>query len=88
MVAPEILPHALKALHRLIILARARGYDGDAAGAAALLDGFELLPEYLADECDRTGEIAQTLHGLAEIDPECRGTADEFDRAAAIRCEK
>lgn len=33
MVAPESLPLALKTLHRLILSARARAYDGDAQGA-------------------------------------------------------
>src|SRR5258707_11182794 len=58
MIAPETLSLALKTLHRLIIYARAKAYDGDARGAADFLDGFELLPEYLADDLDRSEDIA------------------------------
>ena len=88
MTAPETLPLALKALHRLIIDARARAYDGDAEGAANMLDGFELLPEFLADELDRTDDIVLTLQGMAQAFPECGGIADEFERAVAVRCDK
>ena len=88
MIAPESLPFAYRALQRLIVSARARAYDGDADGAAHLLDGFELLPELLADELDRTEEVVLTLQGLAQAFPECRGIAEEFERAFAVRCEK
>ena len=88
MIAPESLPFAYRALHRLIVSARARAYDGDAEGTAHMLDGFELLPEFLADELDRTDEIVLTLQGLAQAFPECGGIAEQFERAVAVRCEK
>lgn len=88
MTAPETLPLAFKALHRLIVYARVRAYDGDADGAANMLDAFELFPEFLADDIDRTDEIVSTLQGMARAFPECGGIAEEFERAVAIQCEK
>ena len=88
MIAQETLPLAFRALHRLIIYARARAYDGAAEGAANMLDGFEVLPEFLADELDRTEEIVLTLQGMAQAFPECGGIAEELQRAVAVRCDK
>ena len=85
MIAPESLPLALKTLHRLIVYARAKAYDGDAEGAANFLDGFELLPEYLADDTDRTEEILLSLQGMAQSNPECDSLALEFERAVVPR---
>jgi len=88
MIAPETLPLALKTLHRLIIYARAKAYEGNAQAAADFLDGFELIPEYLADDADPSEEIILTLQGMAQSYPECRAIAHEFERAVAIQCDK
>ncbi len=84
MIQPEMLPQTLKALHRLIVHARSRAYDGESAAVAEILDGFELLPECLADETDRTDEVIDMLHDLAGKHPDCRYIADEFDRAPVL----
>ena len=88
MIAPETLPLALKSLQRLIIYARTKAYAGDAQAAAEFLDGIELLPEYLADDADRSEEIILTLQGMAQSYPECCAIAHEFERAVAIRCDR
>ncbi len=88
MIAQDLLPAALKALQRLIVCARMRAYDGDASGTADMLDGIELLPEFLADDIDRSEDVAVMLLGVAQSFPECRAIAQDFEHAAAMRCGK
>ena len=84
MIQPEFLPQTLKALHRLIVHARSKAYDGDSAGVADFLDGFELLPECLAGENDRADDVIEILHSLATAHSDCRYIVEEFDQAASL----
>jgi hypothetical protein len=84
MIQAEFFPPTLKALHRLLVHARSRAYNGESVGVGDFLDSFELLPECLADENDRTDEVIEMLRGLAMAHPDCRYIVEEFDRAAAL----
>ena len=83
MISAEHYPQALKALQRLIIHAKAQAYEVGETGLAELLNDVELLPEYLADEHDRTGEFVEMLQGIAQVHPNCRYIIEDFDRASA-----
>jgi len=49
---------------------------------ADLLNDIELLPEFVADDWDRTDEFIETLQGLAEVHPTCRYIVAEFEQAS------
>jgi hypothetical protein len=83
MIDAEHYPQALKALQRLIIQAKSQAYDADATAVAELLNDLELLPEFIADEHDRTGELVEMLQGIARAHPNCRYIIEEFERASA-----
>lgn len=82
MISAEHYPQALRALQRLIIHAKSQAYDVGQAQMAELLNDVELLPEYLADEHDRTGEFVEMLQGIARVHPNCRYIVEEFERAS------
>ncbi len=44
---------------------------------------FELVPECLAGDADRTDELLATLRGLAQNYPSCGRIVEEFDAAAS-----
>jgi hypothetical protein len=46
------------------------------------LNDSELLPEFLADESDRTGEFIEMLHSIARVQPSCQYCALEFERVS------
>jgi hypothetical protein len=81
MISPDLLPHVLKALQRFIVHCQDQAYASGAGELAQLLNDIELLPEFVADDHDRTEELIETLHGLARIHPGCRYVVEEFDRA-------
>ena len=83
MISAEHYPQALKAIQRLIIHAKSLAYDHGKTGLAELLNDVELLPEYLADEHDRTSEFVEMLQGIARVHPTCRYIVEEFERASA-----
>jgi hypothetical protein len=47
------------------------------------LNDIELLPEFLADESDRTGEFIEMLHSIARVQPNCQYIVEEFERVSA-----
>jgi len=49
---------------------------------AEWLNDIELLPEFLADESDRTGEFIEMLHNIARVQPSCQYTFEEFERVS------
>jgi hypothetical protein len=85
MIQPELMPQTLRALQRLIIHAKARAYDSEGTNVAEFLNDFELIPEMLADDTDRTDELVEMLHDLMHAHPDCQYIVEEFDRAAAPR---
>jgi hypothetical protein len=46
------------------------------------LNDIELLPEFLADESDRTGEFTEMLHNIARVQPSCTYIVEEFERVS------
>jgi hypothetical protein len=69
MISAELVNPALKALQRLIIQAKIQAYEEAGDDLAQFLDDFELVPEYLADDADRTEEFLVTLRGLVQKYP-------------------
>ena len=83
MIRVEQYPQALRALQRLIVHAKSQAYQAGESRVAELLNDVELLPEYLADERDRTGEFVEMLQGIAQVNPSCRYIVEEFEKASA-----
>jgi len=71
----------LRALQRLIVHAKAQAYEAKGSELGALLNDVELLPEFLADDADRTGDFREMLQGIAQVHPACRYIVDEFEQA-------
>jgi len=46
------------------------------------LNDVELLPEFLADESDRTGEFIEMLHSIVRVQPSCQYIVAEFERVS------
>lgn len=78
MIENQRFSSALKAIQRLIVHAKSEAYDAGADTVAALLNDIELLPEYLADDDDRTAELIEALEGIATAHPNCQYILDEF----------
>ena len=76
---------ALRALQKLIVQAKSQAYEAGESTVANLLNDVELLPEFLADEDDRTSEFIEMLHGIAQVHPSCRYIVEEFEKAATTR---
>ena len=49
---------------------------------AQWLNDIELLPEFLADESDRTGEFIEMLHSIARVQPSCQYIVAELERVS------
>ena len=49
---------------------------------AELLNDIELLPEFLAEESDRTGEFIEMLHSIARVQPSRQSIVEEFERVS------
>ena len=81
MIRGEQAPQALRALQRLIVHAKSQAYQAGESRVADLLNDVELLPEYLADKRDRTGEFVEMLQSIAQVNPSCRYIVEEFERA-------
>ena len=84
MIPPEMLAPALRVLQQLIIQAKIKAYEGTGDDLAQFLDDFELVPECLADDSDRTDELLATFRGLSDIYPSCRRIVDEFDSSTTL----
>ena len=75
-------PQALRALQRLIVHAKAQAHGAGQDRLAELLNDVELLPEFLADESDRTGEFIEMLQSIARLHPSCQYIVEEFERVS------
>jgi hypothetical protein len=84
MIRPEQYPQALRALHRLIVHAKAHAYEAGQTRVTELLNDIELLPEFLADPGDRTGDFVDMLQGIGRLNPGCHYIVEEFDRTLAV----
>ena len=82
MISADQYPQALRALQRLIVHAKSQAHDAGADRLAELLNDVELLPEFIADESDRTDEFVEMLQGIAQVHPNCRYILDEFARVS------
>src|SRR5438094_8369371 len=82
MISGEHYPQALKALQRLIVHAKSQAYDAGDSAIGELLNDVELLPEFIADEHDRTGEFVEMLQGIARAHPKCQYFFVEFELAS------
>jgi hypothetical protein len=78
MIRVDQYPRALRALQRLIVHAKSQAYAAGQTQVAELLNDVELLPEYLADERDRTGDFVEMLQGIVEVNPSCQYIIEEF----------
>ena len=83
MINAEQLPQALNALQRLIVHAKSQAYDAGNRELCDFLNDIELLPEYVADEWDRTDDFIEMLQGIAQTHPSCRYIVAEFERTPA-----
>jgi hypothetical protein len=82
MIRAEQYHQALRALQRLIIHAKSQARQAGENRVAELLNDVELLPEYLADERDRTCEFVEMLQGIAQMNPSCQYIVEEFEQAS------
>jgi hypothetical protein len=82
MIHAEQHPQALRALQRLIVHAKAQACGAGQDQLAELLNDIELLPEFLADESDRTGEFIEMLHSINRVHPSCQYIVEEFERVS------
>jgi hypothetical protein len=82
MISAEQYAQALRALQRLIVHAKSQAHHAGADRVAELLNDIELLPEFIADETDRTGEFVEMLQGIAQVRPNCRYIVEEFERVS------
>jgi hypothetical protein len=82
MIRVEQYTQALRALQQLIVHAKSQAYQVGESRVAELLNDIELLPEYLADERDRTGEFVEMLQGIAQVNPSCRYIVEEFEKVS------
>jgi hypothetical protein len=71
---------ALRALQRLIVHAKEQAYEAGQERLAELLNDVELLPEFLADDADRTADFIEMLQSIAQAQPSCGYTVEEFER--------
>ena len=78
MIHPDHYPQALRTLQRLIVQAKDQAQELGAESLANLLNDIELLPEFIADEADRTDEFIEMLQGIGQLHPHCRFLAEEF----------
>ena len=75
MIRSEQYPLALTALQRLIVHAKAQAYEAGENKLAELLNDVELLPEYFADQRDRTGEFETRFPTHMAFSPDGRTLA-------------
>jgi len=82
MISADQYPQSLRALQRLIVHAKSQAHDAGADRVAELLNDIEMLPEFIADETDRTGDFVEMLQGIAQVHPNCRYIVEEFERVS------
>ena len=64
------------------VYAKAQACGAGPDQIAEWLNDSELLPEFLADESDRTGEFIEMLHSIARVQPTCQYLVEEFERVS------
>ena len=64
------------------VYAKAQACGAGQDQLAEWLNDIELLPEFLADESDRTGEFIEMLHSIARVQPSCQYIVEEFERVS------
>jgi hypothetical protein len=69
---------ALTAMQKLITHAKSQAYSGGATEVAELLNDIELLPEFLAEDLDRTDQFVEMLESIAQTHPTCRYIVEQF----------
>jgi hypothetical protein len=65
----------------------ARRHKPTAPGKGQLaewLNDLQPLPEFLADESDRTGEFIEMLHGIARVQPNSQYIVEEFECVSTV----
>ena len=82
MIPAEQVPQALRTLQRLIVHAKAQACGAGQDQLAEWLNDIELLPEFLADESDRTGEFIEILHSIARLQASRQYIVEEFERVS------
>lgn len=82
MIRSEQFSQALRALQRLIVHAKAQAYESGGSQLGELLNDLELIPEYVADDRDRTDEFHEMLRGIAQVNPSSRYILEEFERTS------
>jgi hypothetical protein len=73
---------ALRALQRLIVHAKSQAFAAGQSRVAELLNDVELLPEFIADERDRTGDFLEMLEGIVQLHPSCQYIVDDFEQSS------
>ena len=79
MIRPEQFPKALKAIQSLIVQAKSLAYEAGEGRLAELLNDVELLPEFVADEQDRTEAFLEMLQGITQVNPNLQYILEEYD---------
>jgi hypothetical protein len=82
MIHAQQYSQALRTFQRLVVQAKAQACEAGQDRLAELLNDVELLPEFLADQSDRTGEFTEMLQGIARVHPRCRYIVEEFARVS------
>lgn len=83
MIPQDRFQPALDAIQYLVVRARLVAYERGEGELARLLDHIELLPNYIADDEDRTAEFRQMLESAVETCEGCAGALDVFDKLEA-----
>ena len=79
MIHSDQYSQALRTLQGLIVQAKHQAYEGGEDTLAQLLNDIEMLPEFVADEADRTDEFIEMLHGIAQVHSHCRYLVEGFE---------
>lgn len=70
---------ALRAIHDILVVARNRANKAGDKALFNLLDAAEILPKYLAEPQDRTGEFRQAIEDLVMLCPETTYVLANYD---------
>lgn len=70
----------LKALHRVLVKARARAYEDDQTrDLGPILDGAETLLSYITSDDDMSGLFADQLRALGTQFPDFAGVSKDYE---------
>jgi hypothetical protein len=82
MIHAEQLPQAASGASKADRSRESQAHGAGQGRLAELLNDVELLPEFLADESDRTGEFLEMLQSIARVHPSCQYIVEEFERVS------